>query len=88
MKRVIVMSVLAMGISGFADCAAQGDDAFLIGVGGAEGRLFLACDHELGALTATVKRVDGGVEVSVTSPDKDVMVLGGAIDVPLLSPLR
>ena len=34
MKKSIVMSVLAMGISGFADCAAQGDDAFLVGVSG------------------------------------------------------
>ena len=34
MKKSIVMSVLAVGIGGFADCAAQSDDAFLIGVGG------------------------------------------------------
>ena len=57
------------------DCPAKdGAISIPLSLGGAEGRLFLACDHELGALTATVKRVGGGVEVTVTSPDKDVMV--------------
>lgn len=41
---------------------------------GAEGRLFLVCDRALAPLTASVKRVDGGVEVSVKSPDGDMMV--------------
>ena len=34
MKKSIVMSVLAVGIGGFADCATQGNDAFMVGVGG------------------------------------------------------
>ena len=34
MKKSIVMSVLAVGIGGFADCATQSDDAFMVGVGG------------------------------------------------------
>ena len=57
------------------DCPAKdGAIAIPLSLGGAEGRLFLACDHELGALTVLAKRVDGGVEVSVTSPDRDVMI--------------
>ena len=57
------------------DCPAKdGAISIPLSLGGAEGRLFLACDHELGALAATVKRVGGGVEVTVASPDKDVMV--------------
>ena len=82
--------------------AKDGAISIPLSLGGAEGRLFLACDHELGALAATVKRVGGGgngqdvrcpsqvectgktgvspvcgkggVEVTVMSPDKDVMV--------------
>ena len=45
-----------------------------LSLGGAEGRLFLACDRELGALTVAAKRVGGGIEVSVDSPDVDVVV--------------
>ena len=85
------------------DCPAKdGAIAIPLSLGGAEGRIFLACDRELGALTATAKRVDGGsngqdvrcpsrvectgktgvspvcgkggVEVTVASPDRDVMV--------------
>ena len=57
------------------DCPAKdGAISIPLSLEGAEGRLFLACDHELGALAVSVKRVDGGVEVSVASSDKDVMV--------------
>ena len=34
MKKSIVMSVLAVGIGGFADCATPRDDAFMVGVSG------------------------------------------------------
>ena len=57
------------------ECPAKdGAISLQLSLKGAEGRLFLACDRELGALTAAVKRVDGGVEVSVATADKDIMV--------------
>ena len=46
----------------------------MLSLEGAEGRLFLACDHELGALAVSAKRVADGMEVSVASPDKDVLI--------------
>ena len=64
------------------DCVAQdGAISIPLSLGGAEGRVFLACDRALAPLSVVVKRVNGqdvrcpsGIEVTVTSPDKDVMV--------------
>ena len=57
------------------DCVARdGAISIPLALGGAEGKLFLACDRELGPLSASAKRVAGGIEISVASADKDVMV--------------
>ena len=45
-----------------------------LSLGGAEGRLFLACDRELAPLSVSAKRIGEGVEVSVSTRDVGVMV--------------
>ena len=57
------------------ECPAKdGAISLQLSLKGAEGRLFLVCDRELGALTVSAKRVADGTEVSVFSPDKDVLI--------------
>ena len=64
------------------DCEARdGAISIPLSLGGAEGRVFLVCERALAPLSVVVKRVNGqdvrclrGIEVTVTSPDKDVMV--------------
>jgi hypothetical protein len=57
------------------ECPAKdGAISLQLSLKGAEGRLFLVCDRELGALTVSAKRVAEGTEVSVFSPDKDVLI--------------
>ena len=54
--------------------AKNGELTLPIGLGGADGRLFLACDRALAPLSAAAGRMDGGIEISVTSLDRDVMI--------------